>query len=277
MPILLMRYRLLYSIHPYIVLRMAAPTGGSSISASNQLLMQTLLMLQNQNGTHQARLLAGAGTTVGKPCPPTQQQLIPDVRSTVQPSPSVTQPARGHLSSSGSSSLNFAPQGLQHNLHGHYGYAQPALAMQQQEQRLAQQHYDSMREPGQWTPQHQLPDLTHRQYPSHPQQPHAHGQPPTKRTRTTRPSEGDWVGAVDGRDVREQATPRQWSWKNDLSETAAHVPRIEAAWSGTVSTVSTSTLRHMRKQQRWTQQQLTSPRLLYAEGVYICMLRASVS
>ena len=78
----------------------------------------------------------------------------------------------------------------------------------------------------------------------------AHGfqaqEPPIKRARTTRPSEGDWV-TVDGKDVSDQAAPKQWPSQNRLLEAAVYVPRIEAAWNGTVSTVSTSTLRRMRK------------------------------
>jgi hypothetical protein len=65
--------------------------------------------------------------------------------------------------------------------------------------------------------------------------------------RTTRPGEGDWVGAVDGRDVGEQAAAKLWSWADNAVETASHAHRIEAAWSGTVCPVSTTTLRRMRK------------------------------
>ena len=63
---------------------MSAKGGSPCItSATNQLLMQTLLVLQSQNGHNQQAqsrppTLPGAGTTVGGLGAPAQQQLVPD-------------------------------------------------------------------------------------------------------------------------------------------------------------------------------------------------------
>ena len=280
---------------------MADPAGGS-ISATNQLLMQTLLVLQGQRG-HQQQAQSTPATTVGGLGAPAQQRLISDAHAAhMQPAPSAMHPARDHLSTSGTCNLEFASQGVPYSSHGHYGYAQPALSRQQPEQHMAEQHYDSMREPGQLPPQHQLTYPPQQQYSSHlHQQPPSvlhsrqplstyamasfadgasggstqwgvsgsggvwnqgesslasstevpHGfqaqEPPIKRMRTTMPGEGDCVGAVDGRDVGKQEAAKLWSWEDNAVETASHAHRIEAAWSGTVCPVSTTTLRRMRK------------------------------
>ena len=151
---------------------MVDPAGGS-IRTTNQLLMQTLLVLQGQRG-HQQQTHSTPATTVGGLGAPAQQQFIPDAHAAhMQPAPSAMHLAQDHLSTSGTSDLAFASQGVPHNPPGHYGYAQPALQRQQPEQHWAQQHYESMREPGQLPPQHHLPYPTQQQYSSHP-----HQQPP---------------------------------------------------------------------------------------------------
>ena len=104
----------------------------------------------------------------------------------------------------------------------------------------------------------------------------AHGfqaqEPPIKRARTTRPSEGDWV-TVDGKDVSDQAAPKQWPSQDHLLEAAVHVPQIEAAWNGTVSTVSTSTLRRLRKR---AQNMVRGPRMPQEPGARSRSIAAAV-
>ena len=152
---------------------MMVDPAGSSISATNQLLMQTLLVLQGQRG-HQQPAQSTPATTVGSLGAPAQRQLISDDHAAhMQPAPSAMHPARDHLSTSGTSNLNFASQGVPHNPHEHCGYAQPALSSQQPEQHMRQQHYDSMREPGQLPPQHRIAYPTQQQYSSY-----LHQQPP---------------------------------------------------------------------------------------------------
>ena len=49
-------------------------------------------------------------------------------------------------------------------------------------------------------------------------------EPPIKRICTTGPGEEDWNRAVNSIYVGEQVVPKQWSWENNIAETAAHLP-----------------------------------------------------